>query len=224
MFDRLKSIFAVSPRKSRVDQAQSYNLDDKPFAKALVLRATTYQDEAKRDLRAMHGKLKPIAEPKTLQEMIASCAVTIVHHITHEAMKNIGRDPTFCDTLLLNNPMPKDAPLVVAFSLFVLTGLHYQLQAEGIELEFHDLAVETACLFFMFHSDEDRVKYVMQGIQAFHTVAQSGAQNVRDWHDNLMQLIPIYVMQWTTKDEKFKKVECIPLFGGLLTSLLSTVE
>jgi len=220
MFERIKSIFGGGKKPTRSEQADSYNLDDKPFTRALFLRASKYQDEATGDLKEMSGRTKPVAEPQTLEEFAASCAATIAYHVTTQARKRIGHKATF----LPYDPVPNYAQMVVAFSLFVLIGIQGQLKAEGIELDFSKLAARTGNLFFLFHPDEDKLKHINEGIEAFRAVAQSDAGNVKDWHDNLMQLIPIYVLQWTTDDQEFKDLDCIHLFGSMLSSLLAALE
>jgi hypothetical protein len=219
MFDRIKKVLDVKVH-SRREQADTYKLADKPFTRALLLRASHYQDEAERDLKKMVERTKPIAQDKTFNEFAASCAVTIAYHITTEAMKNTGHDAAF----LPSTPVPKYAPMVVAYSLFLLTGIQGQLQAEGVELNFREMAADTANLFFMTHPDEEGAKNAMEGIKAFQIVARGNGNNVKDWHDNLMQLIPMYVLQWTTENQELKKHDFVPLFGSLLSSLLKAVE
>lgn len=219
MFDRIKEVLGAKVH-SRKEQADTYKLADRPFTKALLSRSSQYQDEAEQHLKKMVGRIKPIAQDKTFNEFAASCAVTIAYHITTEAMKNIGRDPAF----LPYTPVPTHAPMVVAYSLFVLAGVRGQLQAEGIELDFREMAVDTANLFFMAHPDAERAKNAMEGIKAFQSVTKADVDNVKVWHDNLMQLIPMYVLQWTTENQELKKHDFIPLFGSMLSSLLKTVE
>ena len=220
MFERIKTLLR-GRKHSMTEQAETYVLTDKPFSRALLLRASQYGDEAEHDLKEMFGSLKPIAEAKTLDEFAASCAVMIAFTITSEAMKSIGRDRTF----MPYDPVPKDALMVVAFSLFVLVGIHGKLKAEGFQLDFTKLALDTACLFFMYHPVQERVKNVMEAQKIFKDVAaKADAGNVREWHDNLMQLIPMYVLQWTTESAELKKLDFIPLFGSMLSGLLKAVE
>lgn len=203
-----------------LEQAKSYELEDKPFAKALLLRATTLQDQGEKDLKRMLGKLKPTVKPRTFQELASSCAVTIASHITSKSMEAIDRKPAF----LSGDPLLKDAPMVIAFSLFVLAGILSELKAEGIELEFKDLAIRTSSLLFFPYPNEDEVDCALNSKYYFHTLATSDAQNVKEWRDELMGLVQIYVMQWTTEDQELKKVDCIPLFGKYLNMELASVE
>ena len=127
MFKRIKAALGSGKNPSRTEQAKIFDLTNKQFTQALLLRASQYQDEAVQDLKEMAGRTKPIVEDKTLNEFAASCAATIAHHITTEAIKNIGRNAAF----LPYDPVPKYAPMVVAFSLFVLAGLQGQLKVKN---------------------------------------------------------------------------------------------
>jgi hypothetical protein len=117
VFDRIKEVFGVK-KHNRKEQAETYNLSDKPFANALILRGSQYQDEAKSQYRELGGR-RPFTEDKTLEEFAASCAVTIAYHITTRAMESIGRGLVF----MPSDPPPKEAPMVVAFSLSILLGI-----------------------------------------------------------------------------------------------------
>ena len=116
--------------------------------------------------------------------------------------------------------IPKHAPMVTAFSLFVLAGIHGQLNAEGVALDFSEASVGTALLFSLGHSDEKRLKQANQSIAAFRSVVQASGSNVKEWRDNCMTLVPMYVLQWTTTDEKLKNRDFTPLFASMLSSLL----
>jgi hypothetical protein len=39
-----------------------------------------------------------------------------------------------------------------------------------------------------------------------------------------MKVVPMYVLQWNTQNAELKKIEFIPLFGGMLAGLLRAVE
>ncbi|MGH9875973.1 MAG: hypothetical protein ACRD9S_26265, partial [Pyrinomonadaceae bacterium] len=99
-----------------------------------------------------------------------------------------------------------------------------QLKAEGIELAFPEIAAETANLFYLAHPDDERIANAGRGIAAFRSVAKAEYDNVRSWHDSLMKIVPMYVLQWTIDNNELKRLDCMPLFGGMLSSLLKAVE
>jgi hypothetical protein len=70
------------------------------------------------------GGAAPVKEEESLRELAGSCAVTIAYHITTEALTQNQRSTAF----LPYEPVPNDAPLIVAFALMVLAELHHQLQ------------------------------------------------------------------------------------------------
>jgi hypothetical protein len=71
MFNRSKTVLGVKAH-SRKEQADTCKLADKPFTKALLSRASQYQDEAEQDLKEMVGRTKTIAQDKTFNEFAAS--------------------------------------------------------------------------------------------------------------------------------------------------------
>jgi len=204
---------------TRTERAKTFELDGKPFTRALVLRASTSLDGTLQELKNA-GIDRPILEEKTLEAFAASCASTVAFQITVDATKHQGRDAAFFPY----EPVPAHAPAVVAFSLFILAGLQGQLKAEGVQVAFPELAASTANLFFLSHPDNERALQVKRGFAVFQSIAKADAENVRSWHDNLMKLIPMYVLQWTTENTELRKVDFMPLFGGMLTGLLSAVE
>lgn len=219
MFDRIREVLGAK-KQSRRKQAETYNLGDKPFTKALLLRGSEYQDDAKSQYRELGGR-RPFTEDNTIEEFAASCAVTVAYHITTRSMESIARGLVF----MPYEPPPKEAPMVVAFSLSILVGIYGQLEAEGIKIDFREATMDTANLFYLCHPDHERAQYAMEGIKVFQALAeQTDRDNVKKWHDNLMELIPIYVLQWTTENAELKKLDHIPLFGSMLSTLLKAVQ
>ena len=100
----------------------------------------------------MLGKIRPIEQDRSLNEFVASSAISIAHQLTFEAMEDLGRESEF----LPNMSTPKDAPLVVAYSLFILAGIQGNLESEGIYLEFKEIAVDTASLFYLYHPEKEK--------------------------------------------------------------------
>lgn len=220
MFVWLKHLLRPQGPAPRTTLVDAYDLTDKGFTRALLLRATQYQDEALRDLGRVVGGPASVGQERTLREFAASSAVTIAYHITGEALGYNQRSKSF----LPLQPVPADAPLVVAFALMVLAELHHQLKADGLELDFRDLAARTASLFFMAHPDEERARHALSGIEAFRSIATADHQNAREWRESLTKLVAPYVHQWTTRSRELREVDCAPLFGRLLDSLLRAAE
>lgn len=212
-------MFGREMASSRTALAQSFDLTSKPFTRALALRASSYVDETVRELKSMGG-VRSIQDEKTLEAFAASCASTIAYHVAVEAARSQGRNAAF----LPYEPMPSYAPMVVAFSLFVLAGIEGHLKAEGVVIGFPEVAASTANLFFLSHPDDERLHNTKRGIAAFQSVAKAEAANVRSWHDNLMKVVPMYVLQWETDNAELRKIEFGPLFGGMLAGLIRAIE
>jgi len=219
VFDRIKEALNFK-KQSRKEQAESYSLDDKPFTKALLLRGSQYQDDAKSQYRELRGR-RPFTEDKTLEEFAASCAITVAYHITTRSMESIGRELVFP----VHEPPTKEALMVVAFSLTILAGIYGQLEAESIKIDFNEASAGTANLFYLYRPDNERAKYALEGIKMFQALVEElDRENLKEWYDNLMELIPIYVFQWTSENPELKKVDHIPLFASMLSTLLKAVQ
>jgi hypothetical protein len=219
MFKIIKSKFGKK-KITRSKKVEDFDFSNKPFTKALCLRATEYHEETINDLKNMVGRVRPIKESNTIDELAASCAITISMHIAHEAAKNIALSAAF----LPYQQTPKQAPLIIAFSLFLLSGIEGPLKAEGIILDSRELTADLATLFFMFHSDEERAKNALNGIETFQYIVKSDDEKVKEWHEDLIKLLDIYVLQWTSDKKEMKEIDCVPLFGGLLSGLLKALE
>jgi hypothetical protein len=206
------------PMSSRTEQAKTYDLDDKPFAKALLLRASEYQDKSIHDYRMVGGN-RPLNEHTTLEQFAASCAATVAYHVTTRAMMSIGKN-----LFVPYQPVPADAPVCVAFSLYVLAAIHNHLETEGIKLDFDEVTVRTTNNFYLLHRDNEAAEHIITGIKVFQSLTSSDHENATKWHDNLTQLMFAYVLQWTTDNLELKKQDFVQLFGNMLSSLLKGVQ
>jgi len=135
-------------------------------------------------------------------------------------MKHIGHDPCFLPV----DPAPKFAPMVVAFSLFILAVIQQSMKAEAIESDFQDMSVRTANLFFLGHQDDEKARHIAAGMKAFQSLVHADFQTMKEWRDTLKQLIPIFVLQWSADDEEQKKTDFGPLFAKGLFPLVESVE
>jgi hypothetical protein len=166
------------------------------------------------------GLASSVSQEESLSEFAAGCAVTIAHKITTDAQETIGQRNVF----LPGDEVPKHAPTVVAFSLFVLQCIHAHLKAEELELEFGKDAAEVAGLFFAGHPRKERVEHAMRGVAAFQSEAQGNRSNVKDLQEGLYKIMPLHILQWTTTNEGMKKVDTNRLFASMLYIFLKEVE
>lgn len=219
MFQKLKAMFESEENQTRSKRAAAVDLEGKPITRALVLHAAEFQDELILFAKRM-GIKRTIREESTLSDFAAGCASTIALKVTYDALKALGRPEAFFPY----EPVPKYAPMVVAFSLFVLESMCAHLKAEGIELDFPKLAAETAGLFFVSHPDAERIENAKRGISAFQSVVQVDATNVKEWHDTFFKIVPMYLLQWTTTKQDLKQIDFNELFAGKLAGLLKAIE
>jgi hypothetical protein len=205
--------------QSQLQRAHEIDLSDKPFSRALFLRAATLQDEALRDLRNM-GLTHPIKKHCSLAEIAQSAAITIACEVTTEASRFAQKS----HVLMPFEPISRTADMTVAFSLFILAGTQGPLRAEGIELHFSEASAATALQFYMGHAENERLARAERGIAAFQSIVRANKQNVIEWQHSCVRLTELYVLQWTTNDEELKQRDFLPLFASLLSSLLRSVE
>jgi hypothetical protein len=220
MLTRLKAALFPGKKLSSIERIKQYDLAEKPFAYALLHRAAASVDEHGREARKITGCTLPYRTPASLEEEASSAAVIIAHHVTFMAMKNIGRNPVFWP----GDPLPKDGPMVIAFSLFALTLIHGNLKSEEIHIDFMKAGTNTACLFFLVHPEEERIRFAMQGIEAFRAAALSGHPKVEEWQVTLSSLVQNYVLSYSVTDERVQNCDWNGLFGKMLSSLLACVE
>lgn len=146
----------------------------------------------------------------------ALAMVTAAQHITQAACNNIGRQNQI-------NPqaVPPDVDLVVAFSLFLLAGMHSELKSEGVEMDFREVGVVLVRNFYRALEEPEASKHLLNAIETFQVIATSNAQIIEQWHENLLKLVRIYLIQTATGSQQLENVQCIPLFGSMLSGLLS---
>jgi len=217
MFGRLRALFGKQVEsQSRIDPAISFS--EKPFMRALCLRAKSVHDEALKDIHETRLATKSQAQGSPALSA-KSAAIIVAHYITCEACE-AGKCPS---TFMPTEPIPKTANLTVAFSLLVLATIVSRAKDEGVELEFPEAAVSTAANFYCGHSDIDRARYIKQGMETFQSLARANQPTVNDWKDNCSQLVQLYILQWDAQDEAARSRDFRPLFGSLLSSLLRAV-
>lgn len=219
VLSRLRKLLGGNGTSERVT-ADSFDLTDKPYAKSLLSNFVEEHEQTKDELRRMVGRLRPVSEPSTMAEYVKDASCTLAQKISAEAAKRTGRSPVF----LPGEPIPKYAPWLVAYTLFVLAEIRDQLREEQVELDFRVAAVDTASAFFMLHSQEERTANVLAGWEAFQHVAREGGDNLHAWTESLRKLLCVYVLQLTAEPPESEGHDLIGLFGGLLSSFLAAVE
>ena len=198
----------------------SFDLVDRPFTEALLTNFKRQYAEAATELKETAQYISPPYNPATLSEAASSAAVSLAHQLTVETVAKLGGSAVY----IPGHPVPKNAPIVVAFGIFVLAGLQHELNGESVVIDFHEAALNTAGLFYVLHPETEKVLYIREGINAFRVVAQSDNENVKGWHDNLMNLVRLYILQLTSIKPEAKDFDTMGLLGQLLNDLLRTVE
>ena len=219
VFAQRKRVFLTRSRDNRA-KIDSYELCDKPFAKALLLSFCEHHEEVKAQLTKMLGRIRPVSEPDSLAEFAETAAILEAHRIGTEAMKRVGREAVF----LPHAAVPNYAPLMVAYTLFVLAEIRGHMHDEQIDFDFRGAAAQTANLFFVFHSDEARTKNVLEGLKAFDYVVGVGGDKLQTWAENLGKLVRVFVLQRTMEPKILEKHDLMALFGSMLSTFLAAAE
>lgn len=222
MFEKLKAIMGSKPTpKSQVDQIPIMKLKNRPFALALMMRAAEEVDWSKGDLDALVGKSTPVHVPATIEEQIDSAICVVAMMILESAAEEAGCKHTY----LPAEPLPKEAPMVMAFGFFLIMGMVNPLAAEGYKFEFPKACAQLSSAMLLMYTDEERIKAHKAAVAIFQNVAGARDRpNVKGWIDNTTQLVMYYVEQFTSPVPKIKEMTYLPLFGSQLKVLLSTQE
>ncbi len=150
---------------------------------------------------------------------VALAMVTAAQHITRVACDNIGRsnqiDP---------QAIPGDMDLVVAYGLFLLAGMHSELKLAGVTTDFREVGVILVRNFYQVLAEPAATKHLLEAIETFQVIATSNSQIIQQWHENLAKLTRIYLLQTANLNPQLEHVQCIPLFGSMLSGLLAVAQ
>jgi hypothetical protein len=228
--DGIRDVSAIFDSKKNLTVAElvdSYAIDNRPFTRALLLRAG--QDIDIYNAMQTDNIMGRMAEKKVLETLAGNCTKTVAHRITSEAMSSIGRDADFSPS----KPIPKDSQAIVAFGLVVVLGLSHQLKAEGLDIDLQSLSLATTNSFFIMHLlleatnpelQKERIRLITESMEAFQHIVHSDNPKVTEWHNMLMELLSIHILAWTSEKEKFQYRDHRPIFGQMLSGLLACVE
>ncbi len=212
MFDNLKSLMGIRKPINAMDYVRSLNLDDRPFTKALFLRAASLIDSAAIEIDV---KL-PSFENADITRFAETAIINVAVSITELSGKAIGQ-PVF---YLPDDPVPSNSSIVVAYSQHVAAILTGHLKDDGIKCDFNRIGLELAYQPFMVKPIDEIVQYSNAGINTFKQLTAVNYPKVVEWHDLLAQLILMYVVQWTSQDQNVRNTDLSNAFAGLLRSRL----
>lgn len=218
MFGKLSSLFTGVQQRTQREIAESFDFSGNPFAKAVALMGSREVDESAQFLKEADLPTDTNPNP-SMQEALETWAVTITNKVTFEAMH--AND---VQVFFPYEPVPNHAPLIVAFTGYVLNAINQNLKSEGYELDASRMFTVAAGGLFTAHAVEDKVKEVQRGANAFKAMARSDHPKARDWAENLSKLVSMYLMQETSTQLEFKKIDFPRLFGQLMNSLLKAAN
>jgi hypothetical protein len=202
------------------ERVKSFDLSDKKFTEALMLRACHSYDKAE--------SVGPnIPDPESLFEFLGGfatlCAGSVAYSITSGALHST--DLSLFDFVPPPGP-PKQAPAVVAFAIYVTIVISGELEADGLKLDEPKLIRTILSRFFQHSSREDCEKYAEESWRFYQSLMKVGSDNsnVGKWGNSLCKLVPSYVYSWTDENPPFPEEKYQELFGSLLKNLLTTVK
>lgn len=209
------------------ERVKSFDLSDKKFTEALILRACHLYDKAE-----SVGPIIP--DPESLFESLGGfatlCAGSVAYTITSRALHST--DLSLFDFVSPPGP-PKQAPAVVAFAIYVTIVISGELEADGLKLDDPKLISTLLPRFFPHSSREDYEKYAEESWRFYESLMKAGSDNsnVEKWGNSLCKLVPppenlflAYVYSWTDENPLFSEEKYQELFGSLLKNLLTTVK
>jgi hypothetical protein len=187
----------------------------KPFTKALVLRASQRGDEAYDDLEKSLGKINYQEDDTTFEDFVASATVATSIGVTKLAAQTIGLEAGY----LPGSKIPKEAPIVVAFSLSILHLINEFLLGDEVTINLKPAVIDTAKMHYMLHDNQEASERAFEGVKLFQEIQGNNSKSVKDWWEGMSKLVSLYVLQWTSDNADLKKLDCIHLFGKCLKML-----
>jgi hypothetical protein len=217
MFDFIKVTRKAPP--SRRKHMARFDLKGRPFANALLLRTSHHFDETYKDLKKLTGKDLKVSYEEALADFAASSAVLLARQVTHDALAVLGYEPVFTPF----DPLPDYAPTAFAFGAFILRGLERELEIEGIKVDSTAMAAELAMLNLLERPKAEQREMSQQFFNAFTSLLGKSADEIGGWHKDLMNVVHVYVLQWTSTSETTKSIDIPPILASLLGSLFQSV-
>jgi hypothetical protein len=188
----------------------------KPFTKALMLRAS---QRGKAIPEEQKKPLKTISYPEKntkFEDFVASSAVATSVGVAQLAAQGIGINPNF----LPGSKIPKEASILVAFSLCILKIINQFVLGEGVKIDLKLAVIDTAKMHYMFHNNQEASERAFEGVTFFQEVQASNSKDIGAWREGMSKLVSMYVLQWTSEHLELKNLNCIPLFGKCLKMLI----
>lgn len=218
MYKDIKKIFSKKPTPSRVERIDSFGLDTRPVTKALLFRDALRRDKAEKELKEQPRKSIKSKEPKNLERAIDSAIISEAYNLTANALRGIGRHD-----FLSHESIPKDASLILTFTLYLCSHLCSITRQEGYSPSF--LTVGSGACIQLFHAHDQETtlrawETIVQGSRYCDYFAGVNHPNVTEWQDNLLKLFNRYQEQLLSTETRLMDIDLSPAFGSMLESLL----
>jgi hypothetical protein len=200
-----------------MEMMKNYLLQAKPFTKALMLRALQPWDAADEDPKKTLDGLSRQEDDTPFEEFVASTAVATSIGVTKLAAHTIGLNTNYQP----GSEIPKEAPIVVAFSLCILNLINEFLLGDGVTINLKEAVIDAAKLHYMFHNNQVASELAFEGVKLFQWIQKNSSKAVSDWREGMSKLVSMYVLQWTSESADLKKLDCINLFAKCLKMLIN---
>lgn len=212
------TIRAPQQRESKPDHAP-VNTDyqpERPFSQQVLMLASAMSDELDNWAEATFGQLDRMAEEVDWAAHVDDAVCVVTLHITID----LAMESSDYHLLFAAQRPTADTVLVVVFALYVTTYIATLLGREGHKANLADLPAKVANGLLVGRSTQERADLLRRAIDQFRSMLEVNAPNLRDWEDHLKLLIPGYLTDWSTADEKIKRGYA-RAFDSLLQWLLS---
>jgi hypothetical protein len=101
--------------------------------------------------------------------------------------------------------------------------LERELEIEGIKVDSTAMAAELAMLNLLERPKAEQREMSQQFFNAFTSLLGKSADEIGGWHKDLMNVVHVYVLQWTSTSETTKSIDIPPILASLLGSLFQSV-
>jgi hypothetical protein len=197
----------------------SKDLARKPFTQALLARAESETEEAKKSIRETLGSVRETRRPATLEGRVETAIGTMALSMTMKAAERAGVKP-----LLPGETPTKQTSIVGAFGLVVVASLGGLVRSEGLKFNEEASAAVFFSSLYMLHSPEVQSTLASRDLTIFRELASVDIPNVREWWEQMGTLATSYVVQTSSSNPKLQDIDMDYVASEMLQTVLRAAE
>ena len=207
----------AQPRQLQEDRGEG--LSGKPFTQALLARAESETEEAKKWIRDTLGSVRETRRPATLEGRVEAAIGTMALGITMNAAERANVKP-----LLPGEAPTKQTSIVAAFGLVVVASLGGLVKGEGLKFDEKAPAAVFFSALYMLHSPEVQSTLVSRDLTVFRELASVDIPSVREWWEQMGTVATSYVLQTSSSNPKLRDLDMDYVASEMLRTVLRAAE